>query len=129
MYNFNGSKRKRQLIALISLVVIAAMVVTTLVSDVKIGQDLYTAQSTIALGMTAPISLGSGPLLINDADLWVAALEKVIVYVKIQDNAKIILKEEYEEDNKVRNGCSSTFLCGGTRFSYTGSDGSRGDYH
>ena len=32
MYNFNGSKRKRQLIALISLVVIAAMVVTTLVS-------------------------------------------------------------------------------------------------
>ncbi len=35
-------------------------------STVKIGQDLYTAQSTIALGMTAPISLGSGPLLIND---------------------------------------------------------------
>lgn len=33
----------------------------------------------------------------------------MIVYVKIQDNAKIILKEEYEEDNKVRNGCSSTF--------------------
>ena len=32
------------------------------------------------------------------ADLWVAALEKVIVYVKIQGNAKIILKEEYEED-------------------------------
>ena len=57
------------------------------------------------------------------------ALEKVIVYVKIQDNAKIILKEEYEEDNKVRNGCSSTFLCDGIRFSYTGSDGSRGDYH
>lgn len=44
------------------------------------------------------------------ADLWVAALEKVIVYVKIQDNAKIILKEEYEEDNKVRNGCNSTFF-------------------
>ncbi|WP_296895924.1 copper amine oxidase N-terminal domain-containing protein [uncultured Megamonas sp.] len=35
-------------------------------STVKIGQDLYTAQSTIAIGMTAPISLGSGPLLIND---------------------------------------------------------------
>ena len=33
----------------------------------------------------------------------------MIVYVKIQDNAKIILKEEYEEDNKVRNGCSSAF--------------------
>ena len=62
-------------------------------------------------------------------DVDTAALEKVIVYVKIQDNAKIILKEEYEEDNKVRNGCSSAFLCGGTRFSYTGSDGSRGDYH
>ena len=37
MYNFNGSKRKRQLIALISLVVIAAMVVTTLVSALSYG--------------------------------------------------------------------------------------------
>lgn len=35
-------------------------------STIKIGQDLYTAQSTIALGMTAPTSLGSGPLLINN---------------------------------------------------------------
>ena len=37
MYNFNGSKRKRQLSALISLVVIAAMVVTTLVSALIYG--------------------------------------------------------------------------------------------
>lgn len=37
MYNFNGSKRKRQLIAFISLVVIAAMVVTTLVSALIYG--------------------------------------------------------------------------------------------
>ena len=37
MYNFHGSKRKRQLIALISLVVIAAMVVTTLVSALIYG--------------------------------------------------------------------------------------------
>lgn len=37
MYNFNGSKRERQLIALISLVVIAAMVVTTLVSALIYG--------------------------------------------------------------------------------------------
>ncbi len=37
MYNFNGSKRKRQLNALISLVVIAAMVVTTLVSALIYG--------------------------------------------------------------------------------------------
>ena len=37
MYNFNGSKRKSQLIALISLVVIAAMVVTTLVSALIYG--------------------------------------------------------------------------------------------
>ena len=37
MYNFNGSKRIRQLIALISLVVIAAMVVTTLVSALIYG--------------------------------------------------------------------------------------------
>ena len=37
MYNFIGSKRKRQLIALISLVVIAAMVVTTLVSALIYG--------------------------------------------------------------------------------------------
>lgn len=37
MYNFNGSNRKRQLIALISLVVIAAMVVTTLVSALIYG--------------------------------------------------------------------------------------------
>ena len=37
MNNFNGSKRKRQLIALISLVVIAAMVVTTLVSALIYG--------------------------------------------------------------------------------------------
>lgn len=37
MYNFNGSKRKRQLIELISLVVIAAMVVTTLVSALIYG--------------------------------------------------------------------------------------------
>lgn len=37
MYNFNGSKRKRQLIARISLVVIAAMVVTTLVSALIYG--------------------------------------------------------------------------------------------
>ena len=37
MCNFNGSKRKRQLIALISLVVIAAMVVTTLVSALIYG--------------------------------------------------------------------------------------------
>lgn len=35
-------------------------------STVKLGQDLYTAQSTIALGMTAPTSFGSGPLLINN---------------------------------------------------------------
>lgn len=32
MYNFNGSKHKKRLIAIISLVVIVAMVVTTLVS-------------------------------------------------------------------------------------------------
>ena len=50
-------------------------------------------------------------------------------YIEIPTNDDGKTKEEYEEDNKVRNGCSSTFLCGGTRFSYTGSDGSRGDYH
>ena len=41
MYNFNGSKRKRQLIALISLVVIAAMVVTTLVSALIYGYGYF----------------------------------------------------------------------------------------
>lgn len=35
-------------------------------STVKFGQDLYIAKSTVAIGMTAPISLGSAPLLIND---------------------------------------------------------------
>lgn len=37
MYNFNGSKRKKQIIALISLILIAAMVVTTLVSALIYG--------------------------------------------------------------------------------------------
>lgn len=32
MYNFNGSKRKKRLIAIVSLILIAAMVVTTFVS-------------------------------------------------------------------------------------------------
>lgn len=32
MYNFNGSKHKKRLIAIISLILIAAMVVTTFVS-------------------------------------------------------------------------------------------------
>ncbi len=32
MYNFNGSKRKKQIIAVVSLILIAAMVITTLVS-------------------------------------------------------------------------------------------------
>ena len=34
MYNFNGSKRKRQIIAVVSLILVAAMLVTTLVSMV-----------------------------------------------------------------------------------------------
>lgn len=37
MYNFNGSKRKKQIIALISLILIVAMVVTTLVSALIYG--------------------------------------------------------------------------------------------
>lgn len=34
MYNFNGSKRKRQIIAAVSLILVAAMLITTLVSMV-----------------------------------------------------------------------------------------------
>lgn len=34
MYNFNGSKRKRQIIAVVSLILVAAMLITTLVSMV-----------------------------------------------------------------------------------------------
>lgn len=37
MYNFNGSKRKKQIIALISLILIVAMVVTTLISALIYG--------------------------------------------------------------------------------------------
>lgn len=32
MYNFNGSKRKKQVVAVVSLILILAMVITTLVS-------------------------------------------------------------------------------------------------
>lgn len=32
MYNFNGSKRKKQVVAVVSLILIGAMIVTTLVS-------------------------------------------------------------------------------------------------
>jgi hypothetical protein len=33
MYNFNGSKRKKRVIAIVSLVLIAAMIITTFVSS------------------------------------------------------------------------------------------------
>lgn len=32
MYNFNGSKRKKQIVAVVSLILIGAMIVTTLIS-------------------------------------------------------------------------------------------------
>lgn len=37
MYNFNGSKRKKQMIALISLILIVAMLATTFISALIYG--------------------------------------------------------------------------------------------
>lgn len=38
----------------------------TMATTVNVGEDLYVAHSIEAIGMTAPVSLGSGPILINN---------------------------------------------------------------